>query len=143
MDRDKFRVWCINKKEWEKDRVFISLDGTLLCMNCMGGFQELNTKTHIKQNCIGLKDKNKTLVYEGDIIKTESQIGVVEWSEIEQKYLLVIEDYVDDFRKCAYLGFYVESNQMSSDIDLSINGEVVGNIFENIELWKEVDNGTC
>ena len=77
----------------------------------------------------GLKDKNEKEIYEGDIVKVNNEIiAKVIWDK-------------------DYLGYFLYANEENS-IDSFENGEqplcdyfgsieVIGNIYENLELLKE------
>ena len=65
---------------------------------------------------VGCKDKNNKEIYEGDIVKTKEHIGQIIYS----KGMFFI-DVKGDF----YLPIYNVSEFM----------EVIGNIYENPELW--------
>ena len=71
----------------------------------------------------GLKDKNGKEIYEGDIVKFLNGIFEVIWCNEKASFILKNKEYKE------FLNFIYENN----------NGmEIVGNIYQNLELYKEV-----
>lgn len=120
----KFRFWCNRRKK------FLCTDYVLGIEYCEGDFED-----GVFQQYTGLKDKNETEIYEGDIIqelrlmdRTNSDgwwdvidVGEVFWSRNHAAFLI-------DF-------------QTHDDIDSmgswSHRYEVLGNIFQNPELLQK------
>jgi len=125
-DRFKFRVWCENNKEWEIDEICISNKHRYIINQKL--FSEEEPKHHIINFCTGLKDKNGKLIYEGDIINiwcknlTKNQISDVFYCEERAAFCF---HYETDY------GNIVPCTMDKTEI------EVIGNIYENIELLKE------
>ena len=96
------------------------------------------TKDNILMQYIGLKDKNKKEIYEGDFVKyyeyeCEEEPELNEYEILEVKYCADISDYpafeIDS-------KFDKEANRIQIGI---IEGriEVIGNIYENPELSQK------
>ena len=117
----KFRVWCLNNNEWEKDEILINSSGLLFHRNIHGTLILLKSETHIVQHFTGVYDRFKKEIYEGDILKSH------------QGYL-----YVVVFYSCGFFIKPILEDFEGYDLDLvhsqSALGAVVGNIFENKEL---------
>ena len=69
----------------------------------------------------GLKDKNGTKIFEGDIGRRRDDIFLIDWSEEKAAFVMIFHDYI-----CEIL--YLE--EMWDD------AEVIGNINENPEMLE-------
>lgn len=126
-DRVRFRVWCVNKKQWETGKVYFDNEGRIY-----DDFHRVKEETHIINFCTGLKDKNGKLIYEGDILKvvgkqTEEITGCVQWLDDFCKFSLNIANSKE--------GKY-QSCEIFCDFDYlpETEREIIGNIYENKEL---------
>ena len=124
MNRFKFRVWCKNKNQWEKDSCFISRDGTLLEIRATGELRKYNEQNHIITQFTGLLDKNGIEIFEGDIIKIhDSIIAVVKYGGQGERFVEA--------------SFYASYGYMGQSLSVISSIEVLGNIFENSELLEK------
>ena len=64
----KFRVWCKNKKEWERDEMFLTESGKLVSINHRCEVRQVDMNAHIIEFSTGLKDSVGAEIFEGDII---------------------------------------------------------------------------
>jgi len=71
---NKFRVWCKDRNEWEKDECLLRGDGTLF-HRVGNNFVQLLPNNHIIEWFTGLLDKNGVEIFEGDKILTTYDIG--------------------------------------------------------------------
>ena len=118
-DRFKFRVFY-------KDEMYfvLSLDEQHIVVTpslVVTSARTLNTKDCILMQCTGLKDKNGKLIYEGDIVKRDSEMlqqYIIKWND---KGFWCADDYALAF----------------ANTTISTEYEVIGNIYENKELLDE------
>jgi len=76
MRESKFRVWCKEKNEWEKDSVVLFPDGRL--GHWLGNrFISLRQENHILVFFTGLFDKNGKEIWEGDIVECTSELILI------------------------------------------------------------------
>ena len=108
----KFRVWCKNKNEWEKDFAVMDQDGRFYFMyNSI--LQPVNTENHIVERFIGMDDKNGVDIYEGDIVSI---------CNLSTRYTIC-------FYNCRFVGVNIDDPRMPVDMPFDNQGiEVVGNI---------------
>ena len=81
----EFRVWCKNKREWEKDTVFLGSNGIMYQLDRHNNPTALSGNSHILSRSTGLRDKNGEEIFEDDIIVVGEDDGnpsfryVVQW----------------------------------------------------------------
>jgi uncharacterized phage protein (TIGR01671 family) len=76
----------------------------------------------------GLKDRNGKGIYEGDIIQTGSIVEKVCFGEF-----VIYDENDNDI--CSVIGFYTETkNNSRYPLEVNSNTEIIGNIYENLEL---------
>ena len=126
----KYKLWCKDKNEWEKDNWVILPNGDLMWVeygNLVGG---VYMKNHILVKSTGFKDIEGKEIYEGDILKVQSKKYrdkdikrpnlYVKWDRGQFDVYGKYDCWEDSLWN--YMNFY--------DV------EVIGNIFENYDLLK-------
>ena len=153
----KFRAWDKKRKKmWypnndEVDFYAIGMSGALYALDENGKYDYTEEfEKMIFMQFTGLKDSNGKEIYEGDIVSWKAEgaigewlVGIVKWEEdrfiVERvnSPLWVYEGIT--CRSYAIKGeFYAEYRIPSFEWD---ELEIIGNIYENPELLKEVENG--
>ena len=112
-DRFKYRVWDSDAKRMiHSDEYRLSSNGVLYVINGNAGWWPA-LDNHAIMQCTGLKDKNGTLIYEGDVVE-------VQYGDPENE---LYREEIRDIRK-----------DLMFDSDVSYL--VVGNRYENPELLE-------
>lgn len=124
----KFRAWDrLRKRISVVDRIYFDTEGVQLRDD--GGLYWRHFREVILMQSTGLKDKNGTEIFEGDIIATNSFVCIVSFGKYDY--------FEDDGIKITGIGFYlgylnVEPATYSPfETPFLENCEVLGNIYEN------------
>ena len=120
----RYRLWCKDKNEWEKDSWVILPNGNLMWVeygNLVGG---VYMKNHVLVKSTGFKDIEGKEIYEGDIIRY--------WDNFDERYKLAIIKFDKG-------SFIMTNDRINWNIDLTNKDDkirIVGNIYENEDLLK-------
>ena len=92
--------------------------------------------------CIGLKDKDGTLIYQGDIVETfNGDLAIIKYGEFIDSEIFEMDKGGEYYSDRKSVGFYVssikknEDNSLDNATDIWI--KIIGNIYENAELLEE------
>lgn len=124
----RYRLWCKDKNEWEKDSWVILPNGNLMWVeygNLVGG---VYMKNHILVRSTEFKDIEGKEIYEGDIIRY--------WDNFDERYKLAIIK----FNKGSFI---MTNDRINWDIGVTNKDDkirIVGNIYENKDLIEDMDN---
>ena len=118
MRQVKYRLWCNNKKEWEKDEWYLTPSGRIIDARRQ---VEMKKETHFLNQFTGLFDKQGKEIYEDDIVLWENSDG----EKVKDKVVFFRGAF--RMRNMSFtLHDYMDSNIF----------EVIGNIYENPELLE-------
>ena len=135
MINNEFKVWCINKQEWEKNICFMNEKGQLL-HETRTGLIPLRSDTHKAVFYIERRDKNGVKIHEGDIVKDILNIG----DGLERFYLIEYSDERAGFVMKKLNKVKFDGNSVGAKINicnLTFRGcEKCGTKFENPELLE-------
>lgn len=127
MKEIKFRAWNEEKKDMiysSRGNYVMEFDGS--CSFITWGTKHFEPLPNLKlMQFIGLNDKNKKEIYEGDILLRECFEDIAD-VPIREYYIVEIKN-----QRFAHL---IDNPKDWSDIFKS--DEIIGNIYENLELLK-------
>jgi uncharacterized phage protein (TIGR01671 family) len=127
----KFRAW--NKE----DKQMIYDDDEIILGYHSGAFGSFDDDRYIFMQYTGLKDKNGKEIYEGDILQADYDfVFIVKFGEYDngESYELSVSGYGWHMQE-------IKDKNYFKDLLFMDDFFVIGNIYENPELLKEVENG--
>ena len=127
--RPEFRAWTEEGKAMYYD-VYPFKDDTLLLSYDEIAFDEVPTSDFILMRSTGLKDKNGSEIFEGDIVKYEAGCNTVTEEVAYDK------NFAGFGVRDADTDIIFTFLQLADVVDLS-SLEVIGNIYQNLELLGE------
>lgn len=137
MKQVKYRLWCNNKKEWEKDEWHLTSDGIIIDTKRN---IEMKKETHFLNQFTGLFDKQGVEIYEGDIVKCVSELfsnfGKYPTGKYATEYYEICS--INGDRSYCFGTRKLNRDYVSKDILKSVAEkyyEVIGNIYENSDLF--------
>ena len=123
--------WVYGVPVFEEDRCYI-IQNLFICDHC---YLCTCTKAQVIPETVGqytgLKDKNGKEIFEGDILKTDEFIGVVEYNDIVAASVVKINDSTDSY----YHWSFLNEGDITRNSQLQYT-EKIGNIYENPELLE-------
>ncbi|MCM1497322.1 MAG: YopX family protein [Clostridium sp.] len=145
-DRFKFRVWDNADQEFveESDIFRITQNGSIIFNNALNNIEpEVNYKRLIVEQCTGLRDKNGSLIYEGDII-SDFEYGVnciVKFGKLNFKKVSEYNSSIIDVSCECFYFTELETGKLLNVLRQSHNvpekdWEIIGNIHETPELLE-------
>lgn len=136
-DRLKYRVWDKRKNNYIEDFVFNFINKSPYIT--VEYFDNEYAYTHtfeedeiIIEQCIGLKDKNDKLIYEGDIVKDEHDRKYI--VKFGKHTVTIPVGYVNGETEC--LGWYLDNGYLSYHLNPDDDYLIIGNIHENEDLLE-------
>ena len=138
----KFKGWCEKDSEWRYG--FYITDGKVHEINTMlksGSFYASQVDVESVGQYTGLKDKNGTEIYEGDIVKAFSVFDMTYDYSFEKDndpktlYQISFDDGCFQFKGVKQWSDGSNDWRSIENVEL-FKVEVIGNIYENPELIK-------
>lgn len=129
-DRFRFRAWDKSFNKYCENVIVSTINEKITVYGrLVDGRTALIPNSHVVlEQCTGVKDKNGTLIYEGDLLK---------WSDYDNYPYLVRVSWCDLL--CCFAFINEDSKFMANHLEPFWNKdvEVVGNIHENPDLEYE------
>lgn len=126
------RVYDTKEKRWVKEGIYLDLNNGDLYMIKKSKFGKeklelVSPERYIWHDDIGLTDKNKVLIHEGDIV--EAHVA-------EDRYIIGMITYASELSAYIILSFNPNEYYILGD---KISGEIkqIGNVIENKDLLPE------
>lgn len=132
-DRFKLKFWDNTDKELG-EVINIDFDNSFVDFKSKEGITSTQLKCGELIQCIGLKGKNKKLIYENDIVQRNGELLIVRYQE-EMSCFAPQHFYLEN-DKIVYCGreYFDDYNIVEHCFYTSSVYEIIGNIYENKDL---------
>ena len=127
---------CCGKKPPEKDYKHLIIQEGFSDWGLPRSMTCIEVEKDTVGQCTGLKDKNKKLIYENDIVKRNGELLIVRY-QAEMSCLAPQHFYLenDEIVYCSR-EWFEEYNSENCKLYTSNSYEIIGNIYQNKELLK-------
>ena len=145
-DRLNYRVWDKENKEYTTDsRIFLSHNGTVRYIEDSYWYDNVSEYYDV-EFCTGLKDKNSTLIYDGDIV--EDKYGEKYIVKFGKHTVTIPVGYENGETEC--WGWYLSKftygfiylQEQCDNLNPDNEYLIIGNIHGNPELSEEYKKNT-
>jgi uncharacterized phage protein (TIGR01671 family) len=130
MSERKFKVWCKNRNEWEKDYVALGIDGRQFHIRHGKELCPVKSDNHIIYWSTGFNDIRGKEIYEGDIVEVNVKIKGI----YEDKYKVGVIQYENCTGSYHIVLLGGTSIQLYYVREEFCGFKVIGHVCENPEL---------